>query len=267
MKTLIKLVLMVIVVAAANNAFASDMSALTQHHWVKCVRYGMPGLQTTINETFGGNRSGKIAINVHQWSGKEMEKLSELPIVGSFKWSLNGELLNIEYGEFSNRIEGLDLTNNSSKILFNDPNLLILSSDNGNGLSIRQAAELNYSEMSPASLPITIDKFTISGESAYFHKSDSSIHVNGTPAIVEWQDENTGYFNYLIGMHIEYYKPSNVFIATGGPTLIEGTLQTMVPLRNSQMAFFVNGESLLPNSKVYWLKRKPGKRLDFSRKK
>ena len=246
---------------------ASDLSGLTQHHWVRRARYGMIQPQITTGESFQPNGDGDISIDLIQWSGEEMVKRSKHLMSGSFKWSLDGRSLNINYDESMNKMKALNLKKASYEIRFIDSNLLILSNSNGNGLNVKYTSEIDYSEISRISLPVKVDNiFSLYGNNAFLYKPDGSVQITGSPAFVEWLDEKTGFFNYLLAMHIEYYKTSNVFIATGGPTLIEASLQTMAPMKRSQMVLFTNGKSITPDSKVYWLTREPGERLTFTKK-
>jgi hypothetical protein len=106
--------------------------------------------------------------------------------------------------------------------------------------------------------------FTLRGQQSYEISADGSIQMVGQPAVLSWTDPESGSIDYLVGQHIEFYRPGGFFVVSGGATIVRENDMAVNATATSTYVLFGDLSALLQDgSTTSTVERAIGGGLDF----
>ena len=92
------------------------------------------------------------------------------------------------------------------------------------------------------------------------------MQVIGNPAVLRWVDPATNSADYLVGRHIEYFRPGGFFVVTGGATIVQGDEWTSDDRLNSNFVLFADLRTIIEPQAKSVVRERTGPELTFGRK-
>jgi hypothetical protein len=233
--------------------------------WEDRPLYGMPGRQLATRLDLEAGGTGTITVQLLDAANPDLNQLGEPEMTGTVSWNVSDKILHISFSDWQNRIPNVTATGGADEILRRGDTYFVLRSSQSGAITVRYknrmsgaVKTINASELKIANF------FTLRGQHSYEISADGSIQMVGQPAVLSWTDPESGSIDYLVGQHIEFYRPGDLFVVSGGATIVRENDMTVNVTATSTYVLFGDLTALLQDgSTTSTVERAIGGGLDF----
>jgi hypothetical protein len=233
--------------------------------WEDRPLYGMPGRQLATRLDLEAGGTGTITVQLLDAANPDLNQLGEPEMTGTVSWNVSDKILHISFSDWQNRIPNVTATGGADEILRRGDTYFVLRSSQSGAIAVRYknrmsgaVKTINASELKIANF------FTLRGQQSYEISADGSIQMVGQPAVLSWTDPESGSIDYLVGQHIEFYRPGGFFVVSGGATIVRENDMAVNATATSTYVLFSDLSALLQDgSTTSTVERAIGGGLDF----
>jgi hypothetical protein len=233
--------------------------------WEDRPLYGMPGRQLATRLDLEAGGTGTITVQLLDAANPDLNQLGEPEMTGTVSWNVSDKILHISFSDWQNRIPNVTATGGADEILRRGDTYFVLRSSQSGAITVRYknrmsgaVKTINASELKIANF------FTLRGQQSYEISADGSIQMVGQPAVLSWTDPESGSIDYLVGQHIEFYRPGGFFVVSGGATIVRENDMAVNATATSTYVLFGDLSALLQDgSTTSTVERAIGGGLDF----
>lgn len=233
--------------------------------WEDRPLYGMPGRQLATRLDLEAGGTGTITVQLLDAANPDLNQPGEPEMTGTVSWNVSDKILHISFFDWQNGIPNVTATGGSDEILRQGDTYFVLRSSQSGAITVRYknrvsgaVKTINASELKIANF------FTLRGQQSYEISADGSIQMVGQPAVLSWTDPASGSIDYLVGQHIEFYRPGDLFVVSGGATFVRENDMTVNATATSTYVLFGDLSALLQDgSTTSKVERAIGGGLDF----
>lgn len=234
--------------------------------WEERPRYGVTGKQkfVVLDLQEGGRGTISVKVGIVGLDGQMEPDAPEM--TGNVVWSGGDGELYMTFADWQTAIPGVIVSGGADRIITASDDFFIVYGGGEAGITIRYrhdaqntAVPLTTKQLTPA------ENFIMAGDRSFQISPEGSMQVTGNPAVLRWVDPVTNSADYLVGRHIEYFRPGGFFVVTGGATIVQGDEWTSDDRESSNFVLFADLRTIIEQQAKSVIKERTGPELTFGR--
>ena len=234
--------------------------------WEERPRYGVTGKQkfVVLDLQEGGRGTISVKVGIVGLDGQMEPDAPEM--TGNVVWSGGDGELYMTFADWQTAIPGVIVSGGADRIITASDDFFIVYGGGEAGITIRYrhdaqntAVPLTTKQLTPA------ENFIMAGDRSFQISPEGSMQVTGNPAVFRWVDPVTNSADYLVGRHIEYFRPGGFFVVTGGATIVQGDEWTSDDRESSNFVLFADLRTIIEQQAKSVIKERTGPELTFGR--
>jgi len=234
--------------------------------WEERPRYGATGKQkfVVLDLQEGGSGTISVKVGIVRLDGRMESDAPEM--TGNVMWSIEDGDLYTFFADWQNAIPEVIVSGGVDRIIAADSTFFIVYGGGEAGITIRYRHDAHNTVVPLITKQLTpAENFIMAGDRTFQISPEDSIHIAGNPAVLRWVDPVTTSADYLVGQHIEYFKPGGFFVVTGGATIVQGDKWTSDDRANSNFVLFADLRTIIEQQAKSVVIERTGPELTFGR--
>ncbi|MDP7399098.1 MAG: hypothetical protein QGF67_01415 [Lentisphaeria bacterium] len=234
--------------------------------WEERPRYGVTGKQKFVVLDLQEGGIGTISVKVGI-VGLDGQMEADAPeMTGNVMWSIEDGELYTFFADWQATIPDVIVSGGVDRIIAASGDFFIVYGGGEAGITARYRHDAHNTvvPLETKQLPLA-ENFIMAGDRSFQVSPEDSIHMAGNPAVLRWVDPVTDSADYLVGQHIEYFKPGGFFVVTGGATIVQGEKWTSDERVNSNFVLFADLRTVIERQAESVVRKRAGRELTFGR--
>jgi hypothetical protein len=234
--------------------------------WEERPRYGVTGKQKLVVLDLQEGGSGTISVKVGI-VGLDGQMEPDAPeMTGNVVWSVGDGELYMTFVDWQTPIPEVIVSGGVDRIIAASDDFLIVYGGGEAGITIRYRHDAHNTVVPLTTKQLTpAENFIMAGDRSFQISPEGSMQMIGNPAVLRWVDPGTNSADYLVGRHIEYFRPGGFFVVTGGATIVQGDEWTSDDRPTSNFVLFADLRTIIEQQAQSVIKERTGPELTFGR--
>ncbi|HCN06573.1 MAG TPA: hypothetical protein DIT01_01475 [Lentisphaeria bacterium] len=234
--------------------------------WEERPRYGVTGKQKFVVLDLQEGGSGTISVKVGI-VGLDGQMEPDAPeMTGNVVWSVGEGELYMTFVDWQTAIPEVIVSGGVDRIIAASDDFLIVYGGGEAGITIRYRHDAHNTVVPLTTKQLTpAENFIMDGDRSFQISPEGSMQVIGNPAVLRWVDPGTNSADYLVGRHIEYFRPGGFFVVTGGATIVQGDEWTSDDRPTSNFVLFADLRTIIEQQAKSVVKERTGPEWTFGR--
>jgi hypothetical protein len=235
--------------------------------WEERPRYGVTGKQkfVVLDLQEGGSGTISVKVGIVRLDGQMEPDAPEM--TGDVVWSIQDGELYMAFADWQTAIPEVIVSGGVDRIIAASDDFFIVYGSGEAGITIRYRHDAHNTVVPLTTKQLTpAENFIMAGDRSFQISPEGSMQVIGNPAVLRWVDPVTNSADYLVGQHIEYFRPGGFFVVTGGATIVQGDEWTSDDRLNSNFVLFADLRTIIEPQAKSVVRERTGPELTFGRK-
>ena len=235
--------------------------------WEERPRCGVAGRQklVVLDLQEGGIGTISVKVGILRPDGQMEPDAPEM--TGNVMWSIEGGELYTTFAHWQTPIPEVMVSGGIDRIIAASDDFLIVYGGGEAGITIRYRHNAHNTAVSSTTKQLVpAENFIMAGDQSFQISPEGSVQMTGNPAVLRWVDPVTNSADYLVGQHIEYFRPGGFFVVTGGATIVQGDQWTSDDRAKSNFVLFADLRTVIEQQARTVVKERTGPELTFGRK-